>query len=108
MICRRSCVVSGASMSNPRVRGCASQLESMGRPPCRGAPRARILIRAANSSDELDPAGGEQHHLEQQPAVLPALDVRGPVGPLAVTDREIDDLEALLGRPEDEVEVAEG
>src|SRR5438445_3134673 len=58
-------------------------------------------------SDELQPRGGKRAHPYQQPAVAPALDVRRPVGTLAVTDRHLDDLQSELGCAEEQIEVAE-
>src|SRR4051794_9829112 len=57
--------------------------------------------------DELDPPRGEHAHLQQEPAMAPALDVGLAVGPFPIADRQFDDLETELGRPEQQVEVTE-
>src|SRR3954469_24109656 len=74
----------------------------------RGSPRSPVTPVGALGLDELDPPGGEGAHLEQEPAVAPALDVGLAVGALAVADRHLDELQVELGRPEQEVEIPEG
>src|SRR2546427_6100046 len=78
----------------------------------RGAPlcsarRPGAAAGSRGSSHRLEPEESENGHLEQQPAVGKPPDVRGPVIPFVVMDRDLQDLEVELGGPEEEVEVAE-
>src|SRR5437879_3776285 len=78
----------------------------------RGAPlcsarRPGAAAGSPGSSHRLEPEESENGHLEQQPAVGKPPDVRGPVIPFQVMDRDLQDLEVELGGPEEEVEVAE-
>src|SRR5260370_16221501 len=78
----------------------------------RGAPlcsarRPGAAAGSPGSSHRLEPEESENGHLEQQPAVGKPPDVRGPVIPFLVMDRDLQDLEVELGGPEEEVEVAE-
>src|SRR3989442_15657929 len=82
------------------------------RGPARGARlcSARRPGAAAGSpggAHRLEREESENGHLEPQPAVGKPPDVRGPVIPFVVMDRELQDLEVELGGPEEEVEVAE-
>src|SRR5262249_7928631 len=63
---------------------------------------------AAPRSAELDATCGEHDHLQQQPAVTPALYVGFAVATGAVADRNLDDLAVQPRRPEEQIEVAEG
>src|SRR5690242_15121276 len=55
----------------------------------------RLTERAnmGRGSDELQLAGGEEHHAQQEPAVFPTLDVGLAIGALAVADGHVGDLE---------------
>ena len=50
--------------------------------------------------DELQLARSEHHHPKEEPTVLPALDVRRPVGPLLVADGNIRNLQIQFRGPE--------
>src|SRR5438874_2422875 len=67
-ICRRKYVVRGSSMSRPFVSGCANHFWS-------------IL-----ALDKLDSPGCKYHHLQQQPAVLPPLNISRTVGALTIAN----------------------
>src|SRR5262245_12210503 len=60
------------------------------------------------ASQELELAGRERAHPQEQPSVAEPGDVGGSVLPFVVPDRHVDDLEIEAGRPEEEVEIAEG
>src|SRR5579859_7499964 len=92
MMSRRSRVVRGSSTDRSRVAGCASS-------------RLRMLIPAP--SDELDPARGESDHLQQQPAVPPALNIGLSITPRAIADGNLHDLEIEARGTEQQVEIAE-
>src|SRR4051812_40728356 len=49
----------------------------------------------------------EPHHLQQQPAVAESGDLGLAEGARLVVDRRLDDFQVLLGRAEDQVEIAE-
>ena len=50
--------------------------------------------------DELQLSRSEHHHPQEEPTVLPALDVCGPVGPLLVADGNISNLQIQFRGPE--------
>src|ERR1700736_3762740 len=66
----------------------------------------RAGFSRAPISHELDTAEREPQHSQQQPPVLPAPDVGGSIRALQVADRKIDNLQVLLGRAKQQVEVA--
>ena len=47
-------------------------------------------------------------HLQQQPAMAEPANVGCPVGPLPVTNGDLDNLQILLRRAEQQIEVPEG
>src|SRR6266446_1764785 len=59
-------------------------------------------------SDKLDPAGGEHHHLDEQPAMTPALYVCCSVGAITVPDRQVDNFQIQPGRSKQQVKITEG
>src|SRR5579859_8067354 len=93
MMSRRSRVVRGSSTDRSRVAGCISS-------------RLRMLIPPR--SDELDTARGESDHLQQQPAMPPALNIGLPITSRPVTDGDLHDLEVEPRGAEQQIEVAEG
>src|ERR1700722_4359906 len=66
------------------------------------------LAPRKGDSNRLQLAIGEPHHLQQQPAVAKPRDLGLAEGARLVVDRRLDDLEVLLGRAEEQVEIAEG
>src|SRR5205085_9927639 len=57
-------------------------------------------------SDRLELAVGKPHHLQQQPAVAEPRDLGLTEGTGFVVDRGLDDLQVLLRRSKDQVEIA--
>src|SRR5919197_5178674 len=47
-------------------------------------------------------------HLQQQPAMAEPANVRRPVGPLTITNWNLDNLQILLGSAKKQIEVAKG
>lgn len=57
--------------------------------------------------NELYASRCKTHHTQQQQPMSPALDVSVPVGSLAITDRNFDNLKIQFSSPEQQIEVAE-
>src|SRR5687768_10703075 len=96
-------VVSGSSMSRPRVNGSASTVfkREITRPIVRRSQNSRASSGRGRGGSggsgggggsgaplgEPDPRRRERDHAQQQPPVAPAVDVRVAVHALAVADR---------------------
>lgn len=86
--------------------------EGMKEPGCYGCeePKPGGLVQSWTGHgrlDELELAGGEHKHAQEQPAVPPALDVRRAVGAVPVADRHVHDLQVQVGGSEKQVEIPE-
>src|SRR5262249_50098002 len=62
---------------------------------------------ATRSCGELKAAGGEHQHAQQQPTMLPAMDVGGPVGAGSIADGQLQDAQVEFGRAKEQIEIAE-
>src|SRR5271157_2225508 len=71
-------------------------------------PRLLSTAYRLPSCNEEQFRGGLGRHAQQKPAIGKTADVGGSIGPLAVPDRHLDDLQIQLGRPKQEVEITKG
>src|SRR5437016_3127276 len=60
------------------------------------------------SSNEFQTPGGKDNHAQQQPAMAPAMDVRLTIRPRSITNRQINQPQIELSRPENQVKIAKG
>ena len=52
--------------------------------------------------------GCRARHLQQQPAMAEPANVRRPIRPLPITNGHLDNLQILLGRAKEQIEVSKG
>src|SRR5450759_4403827 len=92
MMRRRNSVVLGSSSATPLVRGWVKISDKNDIPP----------------SAKLEPTRGKNDHLQQQPAVPPALNVRFSIPAGTIANRHLHDLMTLAGGAEQQIEIPKG